>query len=576
PSGGGLSGGLQWLNTPGHMINTASGTVDSFIYPDYATATYDDDGNPATPEVAWPEIFQRFATGTRRIDDAVGDLKQLLKDLGIQTNTLVIFTSDNGPTTEDYLNLSPRYAANFFDNFGPLDGVKRDNWEGGIRMPTFAYWPGTIAAGTLNQTPSQFHDWLPTFIDLAGLPAPARTDGVSLVPTLLGTGTQAPSTIYIEYYDVGSATPNYAEFEPDHRNRSRNQMQVVGLNGYQGVRYNINSQTDDFEIYDVIHDPKETTNLAVNPAFAPLQQEMKDRALQLRRPDADAPRPYDGDYVPAAENVTATNGVVNYACYEGDWPWVPDTAMLHPVSTGRANGLDLSVRSRDTNFAIAFSGLITAPADGDYTFYLSSDAGAEFRVHDATVIDDDFNHTDGEVSAVIRLKAGMHPFRLTYRHLSGTQLLNLKYSGPGISKQAVPLSAFSAPLASLGAAEWYASFFGDGSPNWSADGDGDGLSRLDEYAFGGNPFAPDSQVAAISPAVAGGHLEITYRRRNTDPSLSFQLQSSADLRSWVALAGEEISVTPAALAGFDEVRFRASRSVSEDSAVFVRLAVEWR
>ena len=160
--------------------------------PDYAAATYDDDGNPATPEVPWPEVFQRYAMGVRRIDDAVGDLKQLLQDLAIDTNTLVVFTSDNGPTTEDYLTLTPRYAANFFDTFGPMDGVKRDTWEGGIRMPTIVRWPGTIPAGAISNTPSQFQDWMPTFTELAGLPGPARSDGVSLVPTLTGHRDPAP------------------------------------------------------------------------------------------------------------------------------------------------------------------------------------------------------------------------------------------------------------------------------------------------------------------------------------------------------------------------------------------------
>jgi len=75
----------------GHMINTASGKVDSFVYPEYARATYDDDHNPATPEVPWPEVFQRFASSVRRIDDAIGDLKKLLQDLGIETNTMVVF-----------------------------------------------------------------------------------------------------------------------------------------------------------------------------------------------------------------------------------------------------------------------------------------------------------------------------------------------------------------------------------------------------------------------------------------------------------------------------------------------------
>ncbi|MDB6122210.1 MAG: sulfatase [Pedosphaera sp.] len=441
PTGGGTGGGLQWLGTPGNMINTASGTVDSFVHPDYANATYDDDGNPATPEVAWPEVFKRYATSVRRIDGAVGDIKKLLQDLAMDTNTIVVFTSDNGPTIEDALSLTPRYSADFFDNFGPMDGVKRDTFEGGIRMPTFVRWPGTIPAGSTNNTPSQFHDWMPTFTELAGLPAPAHTDGVSLIPTLLGSGNQRPGTVYVEYYDATS-TPDYSEFEPGHRNRTRNQMQVIGLNGYQGVRYDITSQTNDFEIYDVANDPKQITNLATNPAFAVLQQQMKDQVLQLRRPDAEAPRPYDAELVPSINFVPTTNGLLNFAVYEGAWPWVPDVAMLTTASTGHVAGLDLTVRTRETNYAIEYTGFIRLQTDGDYTFYLNTDAGALLRLHDATVIDDDFTHTNGEVSAGIKLKAGLHPLRLIYRHISGTNLLSLKYSGPNIAKQSVPITAF--------------------------------------------------------------------------------------------------------------------------------------
>ncbi len=64
----------------------------------------------------------------------------------------------------------------FFDSFGPMDGIKRDTWEGGIREPTLVRWPGHVPAGTTTLTASQFHDWLPTFLELAGLPAPARTE----------------------------------------------------------------------------------------------------------------------------------------------------------------------------------------------------------------------------------------------------------------------------------------------------------------------------------------------------------------------------------------------------------------
>ena len=148
PEGKGLHGGLQWLNQPGHMINTASGTIDSYIYPEYQNATYDHDSNKATAEVPWPGTYKRYATATRRIDDAVGDVLQLLKDLNIENNTLVIFTSDNGPSIESYLPASfvPNHPT-FFGSYGPFDGIKRDCWEGGVRMPTIACWPKQIPQG---------------------------------------------------------------------------------------------------------------------------------------------------------------------------------------------------------------------------------------------------------------------------------------------------------------------------------------------------------------------------------------------------------------------------------------------
>ena len=442
PAGEGMSGGLQWLGTPGHMINTASGTVDSFVDADYAAATYDDDGNPVTPQVPWPEVFQRYAMSVRRIDNAVGDIKQLLQDLAIDTNTLVVFTSDNGPTTEDYLSLTPRYAANFFDTFGPLDGTKRDTWEGGIRMPTIVRWPGTVAAGALSNTPSQFQDWMPTFTELAGLPGPARSDGVSLVPTLTGFGTQRPGTIYVEYADAFN-TPNYPEFEPAHRGRVHNQMQVIRLNGFQGVRYDINTQADDFEIYDVANDLKEATNLAASPAFAGLQQQMKDRVLQLRRPDSSAPRPYDNELVPPV-SVTPITAGIEWKAYLEAFPWVPELTALTNSSGGTTNQPTLAVRPRDNAIGLLFTGYVVAPADGDYTFYLSADTGALLRIHDATVIDADFGYVGGtELNGTIKLKAGLHPFRLYYaRGSSGTPALSFSWSGPGFGKQLIPDTAF--------------------------------------------------------------------------------------------------------------------------------------
>ena len=88
PAGGGTTGGLQWIGTSGNLINTASGTINSWIHPDYASAA------------GWTDAAKRYATMIRRIDDAMGDLLTTLDDLGIDNNTLIVFTSDNGPTNE--------------------------------------------------------------------------------------------------------------------------------------------------------------------------------------------------------------------------------------------------------------------------------------------------------------------------------------------------------------------------------------------------------------------------------------------------------------------------------------------
>ncbi len=100
-----------------------------------------------------------------------------------------------------------------------------------------------------------------TFADVAGLPLPALSDGVSLVPALTGTGEQEPGTVYVEYLH-GGKTPNYPDFDPSHRNRARKEMQAIFLEGYKGVRVDIQSHSDDFEIYDVETDLKEVNNLA--------------------------------------------------------------------------------------------------------------------------------------------------------------------------------------------------------------------------------------------------------------------------------------------------------------------------
>jgi len=441
PAGGGLNGGIQWLGEPGHMINTASGKIDSWFHPDYANATYDDDHNPSTPEVPWPDVYKRYATDTRRIDNAVGDIMQLLKDLNIDNNTMIVFTSDNGPSIESYLKGEP-IQPTFFRSFGPFDGIKRDCWEGGVRMPTLARWPAKIAAGREIETPSISYDWMATFAEIGGLPAPAICDGVSLLPSLTGKGEQHPSNIYVEYFQ-GGITPKFEDFTPEHRGRRRNQMQMLRLGDFVGVRYDIQSEDDNFEIYNVVKDPQEAHNLAGQAGMDALQQQFKEKALQSRMPNNTAIRPYDNALVPAVKVDNLQKGIA-WKAYDGTFPWVPDVATLTPAEKGITEQPNVNVREKKENEALYFDGYIRVPADGEYSFFVTASSGAFLRIHNAAVIDADFEYFQNSPKrGKIKLKAGLHPIRLYFMHQQRRRAsLLLEWSGPGFKKEKVPASAF--------------------------------------------------------------------------------------------------------------------------------------
>ncbi|MEX1048446.1 MAG: sulfatase-like hydrolase/transferase [Akkermansiaceae bacterium] len=429
PAGGGTSGGLQWIGTPGNLINTASGTINSWIHPDYATAT------------GWTDTAKRYATMIRRIDDAIGDLLATLRDLSIDNHTLVVFTSDNGPASESGLGGSYTYDPRLFDSYGPFEGIKRDVLEGGLRVPALVRWPGTIPAGGINQTPAQFHDWMPTFARFAGVPQPARADGVSLAPILTGIGTQRAPQVYTEFYVSGS-TPDYTRF-PKHANKPRNQMQALYLNGYKGVRTHLSSHATDFRMYNTLNDPAESTDLAGQPGV-PTQQQLKDRVLQLRRASANNARPYDSEQIPAITPPTVVNGL-DYRAYEMATPWTPDWSTQASVATGTIATPDPAVRTRADDVGLHFSGYLQVPSSGTYTFYLTTDTGAFVRIHDAQLLDADFGYTGGteKSSGTIPLKAGYHPIRIDYRHATaGSHSISLQWQGPGIAKQAIPASAW--------------------------------------------------------------------------------------------------------------------------------------
>ncbi len=422
PTGGGLQGGVQWTGKPGAMINTANGTIDGWMHPDYANATWDNDRDPTTPAVPWPDVQKRYANDVRRIDDCVGDLLQLLKDLKIDDNTFVVFTSDNGPSIESYFK--EPYRPTFFRGFGPFDGIKRDTLEGGEREPTLVRWPRGIPAGSVDNHPSGHWDWLATFADLAGVPALAGSDGVSLLPSLTGRGRQMPGTLYVEYFN-SAKTPDFQDFVPAHRGHLREQMQSIYLDGYKGIRYNVKTADDDFGIFDLSQDPHEAHNLAGDPKFIALQTAMKARVLQVRKPDPGAKRPYDKALVPAVPNPPSTKPGLTWSLFQGEWPWMPDFRTLTPASTGKSKQFELTMSSADKPFGVAFNGYFVAPHDGEYSFTVDTDTGAMLFLHDIRVIDEPMKNSAGKFTGSVRLKAGWHPLRLLYRHANGQPQLEL-------------------------------------------------------------------------------------------------------------------------------------------------------
>lgn len=151
----------------------------------------------------WPEPEKGFAAMIRNIDRDTGRILDLLEELKIAQDTLVLFTSDNGPHQEG------GHKADFFDSNGPLRGIKRDLTEGGIRVPAIACWPGTIKPGSEDDAHWYFGDVLATAAELAGVDPPDDLDSDSFASTLRGQPREKrwnrKSKMYWEFYERGSA-----------------------------------------------------------------------------------------------------------------------------------------------------------------------------------------------------------------------------------------------------------------------------------------------------------------------------------------------------------------------------------
>jgi arylsulfatase A len=192
-----------------------------------------------------------YAAMITRMDRSVGRIMSLLKELGLDENTLVMFSSDNGgafgTVTEDFEFLPGRGAGTdyvFFGSTGKFRAFKGSVYEGGIRVPFIARWPGKIKAGTVTDLPAVFYDVLPTLCELVGLKPPKNTDGLSILPTLLGSGRQKKHEfLFWDFTGYGG-------------------QQAVRLGNWKGLRRNLHRGNTKIELYDLGNDTGEQHDVA--------------------------------------------------------------------------------------------------------------------------------------------------------------------------------------------------------------------------------------------------------------------------------------------------------------------------
>jgi arylsulfatase A-like enzyme len=181
---------------------------------------------------SWPEEAKVHAAMITRMDSDIGRLMHLLRQLGINDDTVVFFCSDNG---------AARRWEGIFDSSGPLRGHKRDLYEGGIRTPMIVRWPSRVPAGRTSEAVWYFADVLPTLAEIAGAEVPAAVDGISVLPALLGEQQDAANRVL------------YWEF---HGNELE---QAVRWRHYKAVRL---GAREPLELYDLDEDPGEERDVA--------------------------------------------------------------------------------------------------------------------------------------------------------------------------------------------------------------------------------------------------------------------------------------------------------------------------
>jgi arylsulfatase A-like enzyme len=188
--------------------------------------------NPVFGQKSWTEEVRNYAAMVALVDKDVGRVMKKLRDLGIDDKTLVIFSSDNGANPEFIEPLG---------STGGLRGYKRILYEGGMRTPFIARWPGKIQPSSTSDVLTSFMDFLPTAADICGVPTPQGIDGHSIAATMLGKGQQEPrESLYFEIYE-----PFF--------------QQAVRMGDWKGYRLGTKAP---LELYDLKADPAEAENIA--------------------------------------------------------------------------------------------------------------------------------------------------------------------------------------------------------------------------------------------------------------------------------------------------------------------------
>ncbi len=292
----------------------------------YLPHTYPHGPLHCSPEFCGTSAGGLIGDTIEEIDWSTGQILEKLKELGVDSNTLVIFTSDNGPSPKQ---TDENKSAH------PLRNVKASVYEGGIRVPTIARWPGKIKGKRVERSPAIMMDWFPTFMTLAGgeMPTDRPHDGRDISPVLFGTGARADSEFYANYIDPWTddvIVPVYEIME--HRS---GMWKYVALN--------------DGELYNLEADISETTNL--KDAHPKIYNRLKNEYDFFTQSIANAPVPddIDGDGIPdkweVANGLDPTytidayldpdgNGKTAYEEYAGNTTpkWVTASTPLAPIS----------------------------------------------------------------------------------------------------------------------------------------------------------------------------------------------------------------------------------------------------